>query len=53
MVLSYDDLNKSIDSGLNSIYLLYGNEQYLIENAINRIKKKFRRKIIGNKLCFN
>ena len=40
MELTYDALNKSIDTKLNPIYLLYGGEQYLIETAVNKIKKK-------------
>ena len=47
MNLNYDALNKSIDSELNPLYLLYGNEQYLIETTVNKIKKKFGEKILG------
>ncbi len=47
MELNYDMLNKNIDTKLNSIYLLYGEEQYLIEMTINKIKKKFGEKILG------
>ena len=43
MDLTYDALNKNIDTELKPIYLLYGSEQYLIENTVNRIKKKFSR----------
>jgi DNA polymerase-3 subunit delta len=47
MELSYDALNKSIDTELNPIYLLYGEEQYLIEMCTNKIKKKFGEKLLG------
>lgn len=47
MELNYDMLNKNIDTKLNSIYLLYGEEQYLIEMTVNKIKKKFGEKILG------
>lgn len=47
MELTYDALNKNIDSGLQPIYLLYGAEQYLIETATNKIKKKFGDKLLG------
>lgn len=47
MELNYDMLNKNIDTKLDSIYLLYGEEQYLIEMTVNKIKKKFGEKILG------
>lgn len=47
MNLTYDSLIKSINTELNSIYLLYGEEQYLIETAINKIKKKFGELLLG------
>lgn len=47
MYLIYDALDKSIQEGLKSIYLLYGAEQYLIETSINKIKKKFGEKVQG------
>lgn len=47
MDLTYDALNKNIDTELKPIYLLYGSEQYLIENTVNRIKKKFGEKVLG------
>ena len=30
-----------------SIYLFYGEEQYLIQNAVNKIKKEFGEKVLG------
>lgn len=47
MELNYDALNKSIDTKLDTIYLLYGGEQYLIETTVNKIKKKFGEKLLG------
>lgn len=47
MELTYDALNKNIDTGLKPIYLLYGAEQYLIETVVNKIKKKFGEKVLG------
>ena len=35
---------------LNSIYLLYGEEVFLLETAVKKIKKLFGEKIIRNKL---
>ena len=37
-----DNLEKELKQGkLNSIYLLYGEELYLLENAVKKIKKLF------------
>ena len=47
MNLKYDDLVKSFSQGLKSMYLLYGNEQYLIDQAINKIKKIFGEMLLG------
>ncbi len=47
MNLSYDVLNKSISEELKSLYLLYGEEQYLIETCVNKIKKKFGELLLG------
>ena len=47
MNLTYDALDKSIIEGLKPIYLLYGGEQYLIDTAVNRIKKKFGELVQG------
>ena len=35
---------------LNSIYLLYGEEVYLLENTMKKIKKLFGETLIRNKL---
>ena len=47
MNVSYEILDKQIANELKSIYLLYGQEQYLIETYVNKIKKKFGEKILG------
>lgn len=47
MELTYDALNKNIDTNLKPIYLIYGEEQYLVETAVNKIKKKFGEKLLG------
>lgn len=47
MNLTYDSLNKNIDTKLEALYLLYGKEQYLIEQIINKIKKKFGERLLG------
>ncbi len=35
---------------LNSIYLFYGEETYLLENAVKKLKKEFGERIMRNKL---
>ena len=47
MDLSYDALNKSIQTELKPIYFLYGREQYLIDTAIHKIKKIFGELLLG------
>ena len=47
MDLSYDALNKSIQTELKPIYLLYGGEQYLIDTCVNKIKKNFGELLLG------
>ena len=47
MELAYDSLIKNIDLELKPLYLLYGKEQYLVEQAVNRIKKNFGEKVLG------
>lgn len=46
-----EELEKKLkNEELNSIYLLYGEETYLLETAVKRIKKLFGKKIMRNKL---
>ena len=47
MNLTYDALNKSILEELKPLYLLYGNEQYLVETCVNKIKKNFGELLLG------
>lgn len=47
MNLTYDALDKSITEGLKPLYLIYGQEQYLVETSVNKIKKKFGEKVQG------
>lgn len=46
--MKIEDLEKHLKNGkLNSLYLLYGEEKYLLENSIKRIKKLFGETING------
>lgn len=47
MDLTYDALDKSINAELKPLYLLYGEEQYLIDTSVNKIKKKFGERVLG------
>lgn len=46
--MTYDNLEKSLDSGkLDSLYLIYGEEEYLIDKALKKIKKIFGELLSG------
>ncbi len=45
--MNYDSLERELNNELRSIYLLYGEEQYLVENAVKKIKKKFGELLLG------
>lgn len=46
--MTVDNLEKDLKQGkLNSIYLFYGEELYLLENAVKRIKKLFGELVLG------
>ena len=45
--MDYDDLEKEINTNLKSLYLLYGQEQYLIDMSVKKIKKKFDELVQG------
>ena len=47
MNITYESLEKNIVEELKPIYLLYGEEQYLIDTAIHKIKKKFGELVQG------
>lgn len=49
-----EELEKELKTEkLNSIYLLYGEETYLLETAVKKIKKIFGEKITRHKLYRN
>ena len=39
--MDYDALEKELNTKMKSLYLLYGEEQYLIEMSVKKMKKKF------------
>ena len=41
MVITTDVLNKTIKEGSDNLFLIYGDEDYFIEMAVNSIKKKY------------
>ncbi len=46
--MTVDNLEKELKQGkLNSIYLFYGEELYLLENAVKKIKKLFGELVLG------
>ncbi len=49
--MTFDVLDKELkNENLNSIYLLYGEETYLLETALKKIKKLFGEKQLRHKL---
>ena len=47
MQVSFEQLEKNIQDSLAPIYLLYGDEQYLISTALKKIKKQFGELVTG------
>lgn len=47
--MTFDILEKELNSNspLHSIYLFYGEEKYLLENCLKKIKKKFNKLLLG------
>ena len=45
--MNYNDLEKELNTNMKSLYLLYGEEQYLIDMSIKKIKKKFDELVQG------
>ena len=45
--MNYDSLDRELNNELRSIYLLYGEEQYLVDMAVKKIKKKFGELLLG------
>ncbi len=49
--MKQEELEKELkNEKLNSIYLLYGDETYLLETTVKKIKKLFGEMLIRNKL---
>ncbi len=49
--MKQEELEKELkDEKLNNLYLLYGEETYLLETALKKIKKLFGEKVIRHKL---
>ncbi len=47
MDLTYDALEKSLNAELKPLYLIYGDDQYLVDTCVNKIKKKFGERVLG------
>lgn len=47
MNIDYDSLFKSVSTELKPLYLIYGEEQYLIDTVVNKIKKTFGEMLLG------
>ena len=47
MNVDYDTLFKGVSSQLQPLYLIYGQEQYLVDTCINKIKKTFGEMLLG------
>ena len=47
MNYNYDDIVASVNTGLKPMYLLYGDEQYFIEQLVKKIKKAFGELVEG------
>ena len=51
IIMKQEELEKELkDEKLNYMYLLYGEETYLLETAVKKIKKLFGEKIVRHKL---
>ena len=47
MNIDYDSLFKSVSTELKPLYLIYGEEQYLVDTVVNKIKKTFGEMLLG------
>jgi len=46
--MTIDNLENELNQGnLNSLYLLYGEEEYLLETSVKKIKKLFGENLLG------
>ena len=51
--MKHEELEKRLKDGkLDSLYLIYGEENFLLENSLKKIKNLFGEKIARNKLYF-
>lgn len=49
--MKIEELEKDLkEEKLNSIYLLHGEETYLLDNAVKKIKKLFGERVLRDKL---
>lgn len=47
-MMKIEELEKELNTGkLNSLYLFYGEETFLLENCVKKIKKLFGEQIVG------
>ena len=53
--MTIDNLEKELNQGnLDSLYLLYGEEEYLLETSVKKIKKLFGEILLGiNYICLD
>ena len=52
--MTINELEKELkENKLNSIYLLFGEETFLLESSLKKIKKLFGEMIVRNKLYSN
>ena len=47
MNIDYDSLFKGVSTELKPLYLIYGQEQYLVDTVVNKIKKTFGEMLLG------
>ena len=51
--MTIEALEKELNTGkLNSIYLLYGEDAFLLENSLKKIKKNFGEMVLGINLVY-
>ena len=51
--MKHEELEKRLKDGkLDRLYLIYGEENFLLENSLKKIKNLFGEKIARNKLYF-
>ena len=50
--MNYDSLERELNNELKAIYLIYGEEQYLVQMALKKIKKRFGELVLRDKLYY-